>query len=69
MATGASALPERLDELRAAQEASKETPRYDQLCRSLSAEESDRRAAAGEEHVLRFRVPEGGDRGQGPGAR
>ena len=51
--------PERLDELRAAQEASKETPRYDQLCRSLSAEESDRRAATGEEHVLRFRVPEG----------
>ncbi len=51
--------PERLDELRASQEANKETPRYDQRCRSLSREESDRRAAAGEEHVLRFRVPEG----------
>ncbi|MDB2576805.1 glutamate--tRNA ligase [Planctomycetota bacterium] len=51
--------PERLDELRASQEANKETSRYDQRCRSLSREESDRRAAAGEEHVLRFRVPEG----------
>ena len=51
--------PERLDELRASQEARKETPRYDRSCRSLSREESDRRAAAGEPYVLRFRVPEG----------
>lgn len=51
--------PERLDELRAAQEAKKETPRYDQRCRDLDPGESDRRAAAGEAHVLRFRVPEG----------
>ena len=51
--------PERLDALRAEQEARKETPRYDGTCRDLSREESDARAAAGEPFVLRFRVPEG----------
>ena len=51
--------PERLDELRAEQERRKETPRYDHRCRAVSREESDARAAAGEPHVLRFRVPEG----------
>jgi glutamyl-tRNA synthetase len=50
---------ERLDALRAEQEARKETPRYDGHCRSLGAEESRRRAAAGEPHVLRFKTPPG----------
>ena len=53
------ALRQRLDELRAEQERRKETPRYDHRCRAVSREESDARAAAGEPHVLRFRVPEG----------
>lgn len=50
---------ERLDELRAAQEARKETPRYDGHCRSVSEEEAARRIEAGESFVLRFRTPEG----------
>ena len=51
--------PERLAELRATQEANKETPAYDRHCRDLSREDSDRRAAAGEPYVLRFAVPDG----------
>lgn len=50
---------ERLDELRAAQQAKKETPRYDGLCRDLDPAESAARAAAGEPYTIRFRVPEG----------
>ncbi|MEO0662216.1 MAG: glutamate--tRNA ligase, partial [Planctomycetota bacterium] len=51
--------PEELSELRAAQEARKETPRYDGRYRDLDRAESDRRAAAGEPFALRFRVPDG----------
>ncbi len=43
---------ERLTELREAQKAAGETPRYDGRCRDLAA-------AEGDSHVLRFRVPEG----------
>lgn len=50
---------ERLDELRAAQEARKETPRYDGHCRGLDPAEAARRAEAGEPHTVRFRVPAG----------
>ena len=50
---------ERLDALRAAQQARKATPRYDGHCRDLDPEESAARVAAGEPHTLRFRVPEG----------
>lgn len=50
---------ERLDEMRAAQEARKETPRYDRTCRDLGADESRARAEAGQAFTLRFRVPEG----------
>ncbi|MEZ5976809.1 MAG: glutamate--tRNA ligase [Planctomycetota bacterium] len=53
------ATPQELDDLRAAQEARKETPRYDGRYRDLPREESDRRAAAGEPFTVRFRVPEG----------
>ncbi len=49
--------PERLDELREKQRAAKETSRYDGLCRGLSAAESNRRAQAGETHVVRMAVP------------
>ncbi len=50
---------ERLDELRAAQEARKETPRYDGRCRDLDPAEAARRAEAGEPCTVRFRVPAG----------
>jgi glutamyl-tRNA synthetase len=49
--------PERLAELRAAQEARKEPPRYDQHCRYLSKDEVQRLIAAGESHVIRLAVP------------
>jgi glutamyl-tRNA synthetase len=52
---------ERLAELRAAQEARKEPPRYDRLCRSLSKEEVERRVAAGEPYVIRMAVPISGE--------
>ncbi len=50
---------ERLDEVRAEQEAKKQTPRYDRRCATLSKEESERRAEAGEAFTVRFKVPEG----------
>jgi nondiscriminating glutamyl-tRNA synthetase len=49
----------RLEELRAGQERRGEKPAYDGLCRSLAPEECQRRMAAGEKPVLRFRVPPG----------
>jgi glutamyl-tRNA synthetase len=50
---------ERLEEVRAAQQAKKETPRYDGHCRDLEPTEVASRVAAGEVHTLRFRIPEG----------
>lgn len=50
---------QRLEELRAEQQARKETSRYDGRCRDLDPEEAAGRAAAGEEHTVRFRVPPG----------
>ena len=52
--------PERLAEVRKAQMAAKQTPRYDGHCLALSADESARRAAAGETHVVRMKVPRRG---------
>ncbi len=51
--------PERLDQVRKAQQAAGIPPMYDRLCRNLSKEETDRRIAAGEPHVVRLRVPIG----------
>jgi len=48
---------ERLAELRAAQQARKESSRYDRHCRELDRAEAERRAAAGEPHVVRLAVP------------
>ena len=56
--------PERLAALRAEQEANKETPAYDRRCREIEPGEADRRAEAGEPHVVRFRVPAGETRFQ-----
>ncbi len=52
--------PKRLAELRQAQLQRKEQPQYDGLCRRLGAQEADRRAEAGEPHVIRFRMPKQG---------
>jgi len=52
--------PERLEELRAFQKAAKRPTGYDGKCRDIAADESTRRAAAGETCVVRLRVPRPG---------
>ncbi len=52
---------ERLDQVRAAQQAAKQTTRYDGHCLNLDADEVSRRIAAGDEHVIRMCVPEQGE--------
>jgi glutamyl-tRNA synthetase len=49
--------PERLEEVRRAQQARKEPPRYDRHCRELPAEERAAKEAAGEAAVVRFKTP------------
>ncbi|MDQ6713858.1 MAG: glutamate--tRNA ligase [Candidatus Dormibacteraeota bacterium] len=49
--------PERLEQMRAEQRARHEPERYDGRCRSISKEESARRAAAGERFVVRQAMP------------
>ena len=49
--------PERLEQMRAEQRARHEPERYDRRCRSISREESERRAAAGERFVVRQAMP------------
>ncbi len=50
---------ERLVEMRAAQVAAKQNPKYDRRCANLSLEEVKARQAAGEKFVIRMRIPEG----------
>jgi glutamyl-tRNA synthetase len=52
--------PERLEKMRQEQQKRKETPRYDGTCRRLQPDEAARRVAAGEKHVIRFKMPEEG---------
>jgi glutamyl-tRNA synthetase len=52
--------PERLAQVRQEQQKRHAPPRYDGLCRALSAEDSRRRVGAGEPHVTRFRTPTDG---------
>ena len=52
--------PERLEEMRAAQRASKLPSRYDGLCTSLSADEVAKKEAAGIPYVVRLSVPAAG---------
>jgi glutamyl-tRNA synthetase len=49
--------PERLDEMRAAQRAAGENPRYDGHCLALPEQEVQQRLGAGETHVIRMKVP------------
>lgn len=52
--------PERLEQVRREREARKEAQSgYDGHCRHLAPGESERRAAAGEAHVIRLRMPHG----------
>lgn len=48
---------DRLSEVRERQKAEGLTPRYDGHCRDLSLEEARARVAAGEEHVIRMKLP------------
>lgn len=52
---------ERLDEVREAQRAEGKTPMYDKHCLNLSKEEIEKKIAAGEEYVIRLKVPENKD--------
>jgi len=63
--------PQRLDQVRQAQQKLKQIPLYDGLCRRLDPDEADRRVARGESHVVRFKTPKEGsitavDRLRGP---
>jgi len=51
---------ERLDEMRAAQRAAGENPRYDGHCLTLTEADVRQRLGAGAPHVVRMRVPEEG---------
>ncbi len=52
--------PERLKEMREAQQQQKQQLRYDGRCRALSPDEAAARAAAGEKYVIRFKTPQDG---------
>jgi len=52
--------PERLDQVRQEQQGRKESPHYDGTCRKLDPDEAARRVAAGERHVIRFKMPKDG---------
>jgi len=52
--------PERLQAVREEQIRNKVQAKYDGTCRELSLEEADRRIAAGESHVIRFKTPKSG---------
>ena len=52
--------PERLAEVREAQQKNNQTPHYDGTCRRLDKQEAAERAASGEPHVIRFKSPREG---------
>ena len=51
---------DRLDQIRADQQAKKELPRYDKFCRNISLADVKKRVADGEKYVIRLKVPETG---------
>jgi glutamyl-tRNA synthetase len=51
---------DRLEKIRQKQIKNKQNPRYDGKCRNLDLDESRRRAASGENYVIRFRMPKEG---------
>ncbi|MEJ2263155.1 MAG: glutamate--tRNA ligase [Anaerolineales bacterium] len=52
--------PERLARLRQEQQRRKQPPHYDGLCRRIDPHEAEARVAAGEPHVVRFKMPQDG---------
>jgi glutamyl-tRNA synthetase len=52
--------PQRLEQVRQEQLRNKLPVRYDGTCRRLAPQEAERRVAAGEPHVIRFKMPEEG---------
>jgi len=50
---------ERLEKMREEQSALKQAPKYDRTCLKLSKEEIAMRLAAGEDHVIRMKIPDG----------
>jgi nondiscriminating glutamyl-tRNA synthetase len=52
---------ERLEKVRQEQKAKGLTPKYDGFCRDISLQEARKRAANGEAHVIRLRLPENKD--------
>ncbi len=52
---------ERLTDMRLAQEARKEAPRYDRLCRHLTEKEIEEKLSAGEKFVIRQKLPLDGE--------
>ncbi|NPV77147.1 MAG: glutamate--tRNA ligase [Anaerolineae bacterium] len=52
--------PERLEKLRQEQQKRKENSHYDGTCRALAPQEAAARVAAGERHVIRFKMPRQG---------
>lgn len=52
---------ERLDHVREAQKIKGQIPKYDGLCRSIPLEEAKARVAAGEEYVVRLKMPHNKD--------
>ncbi len=52
---------ERLDEMRRENRAQQRFPGYDRRCRDLPREDSEQRAAVGEEHVVRIAMPTEGE--------
>ncbi|HEX2171978.1 MAG TPA: glutamate--tRNA ligase family protein, partial [Dehalococcoidia bacterium] len=53
--------PERLKQMREAQERAKQPPRYDQTCRRLTPDERAEREASGATPVIRFAIPPAGE--------
>jgi len=52
--------PDHLEKVRQEQLKRKENPHYDGTCRNLTPEDAARRAANGEKHIIRFRMPQDG---------
>ena len=52
--------PERLEQVRSAQQARKENLHYDGFCRDIAPDEAARRVESGEKYVVRFRMPKEG---------
>ncbi len=51
---------ERLDQMRKDQQKAGQLPKYDRLCRTLTAEEVQKKLVAGEKAVVRLKVPDAG---------